>query len=159
MKVDGQAFSLFFLALNHGGKYLVLLFLFQPFEFGFAYTLLTSYLSEFVPVKQISNERCEYHDSYNQCQQIPIGALSFQSKFSPILLIFQSQYLSENVMVRTTPSNFLGTNNQVEHQKLYKKTALLLVGWAFGVQLGSLEKSVLANAEKFVHFIPIFLAT
>ena len=48
---------------------------------------------------------------------------------------------------------------QVEHQKLNQTTALLLFGWVFGVQLDSLEKSVSANAEKCVDFIPTFFDT
>ena len=35
----------------------------------------------------------------------------------------------------------------------------LLFTWVFGVQLDRLEKSVLANAEKRLDFIPTFLAT
>ena len=53
----------------------------------------------------------------------------------------------------------VSAEGQVENQKLNQTTALLLYGWVFGVQLDSLEKSVLANAEKLVDFIPTFLAT
>ena len=52
----------------------------------------------------------------------------------------------------------VSAEGRVEHQKLNKTTALLLFGWVFGVQLDSLEKSVLANDEKRVDFIPTFLA-
>ena len=54
---------------------------------------------------------------------------------------------------------------RVEYQKLNETvallstTALLSFGRLFGVQLNSLEKSVSANAEKRVDFIPIVLAT
>ena len=53
----------------------------------------------------------------------------------------------------------MSAEGRVELQKLNQTTALLLFGLFFGVQLGSLEKSVLANAEKFVEFIPTFLAS
>ena len=56
----------------------------------------------------------------------------------------------------------LGTvsaEGRVEHQKLNQTTALLLFCWVFGVQLDSLEKSVLANNEKRVDIIPTFVAT
>ena len=48
----------------------------------------------------------------------------------------------------------VSAEGRVEHQKLNQTTA----GWVFGVKLDSLEKSVLANAEKR-DFIPTFLAT
>ena len=35
----------------------------------------------------------------------------------------------------------MSAEGRVEHQKLNQTTALLLFGWVFGVQLGSLEKS------------------
>ena len=40
-----------------------------------------------------------------------------------------------------------------------RHSAILLFGWVFGVQLDSLEKSVLANAEKRRDLIPTFLPT
>ena len=50
-----------------------------------------------------------------------------------------------------TDDNMLGlklvtvsAEGRVEHQKLNQTTALLLFGWVFGVQLGSLEKKGLA---------------
>ena len=48
---------------------------------------------------------------------------------------------------------------RVENQKLKQTAALPLAGWVFDVQLDSLEKSVLANDEKLVDFIPTFVAT
>ena len=54
---------------------------------------------------------------------------------------------------------------RVEYQKLNETVALLSTaallsfGRLVGVQLNSLEKSVSANAEKRVDFIPIVLAT
>ena len=53
----------------------------------------------------------------------------------------------------------VSAEGRVEHQKLNQTTALLLFGWVFGVQLDSLEKSVLANDEKRVDFIPTFVVT
>ena len=53
----------------------------------------------------------------------------------------------------------VSAEGRVEHQKLNKTTALLLFGWVFGVQLDSLEKSVLANDEKRGDFIPTYVAT
>ena len=50
----------------------------------------------------------------------------------------------------------VSAEGRVEHQKLNQTTALLLFGWVFGVQLDSLEKSVLANDEKRGDFIPTF---
>ena len=47
----------------------------------------------------------------------------------------------------------------IEHQKPNKTTALLLFAWVFGVQLDSQEKSVSANAKKYVDFIPTVVAT
>ena len=49
--------------------------------------------------------------------------------------------------------------NRDEHQKLNQITAELSFGWVFGVQLDSLEKSVLANAEKRVDYNSTILAT
>ena len=49
--------------------------------------------------------------------------------------------------------------NRVEDQKLNQTTEELSFRWVFGVQLDSLEKSVIANAEKPVDFIPTFLTT
>ena len=49
--------------------------------------------------------------------------------------------------------------DQVESQKLNQTAALLLFGWVFGFQLDSLEKSVSANAEYHVDFIPKFFTT
>ena len=46
----------------------------------------------------------------------------------------------------------VSAEGQVENQKLNQTTALLLYGWVFGVQLDSLEKSVLANAQKRADF-------
>ena len=54
---------------------------------------------------------------------------------------------------------------RVEYQKLNETvallstTALLSFGRLFGVQLNSLEKSVSANAEKRLDFIPIVFTT
>ena len=42
------------------------------------------------------------------------------------------------------------------NKKLNQTIALLLFGWVFGIQLNTLEKSVLANAEKSLDFIPTF---
>ena len=53
----------------------------------------------------------------------------------------------------------VSAEGRVEHQKLNQTTALLLFGWVFGVQLDSLEKSLLANDDKRVDFIPTFVAT
>ena len=53
----------------------------------------------------------------------------------------------------------VSAEGRVEHQKLKQMTALLLFDWVFSVQLDSLEKSVLANDEKRVDFIPTFVAT
>ena len=39
-------------------------------------------------------------------------------------------------------------DGRVEHQKLNQTTTLLLFGWVFGVQLGSLEKKWLAKNFK-----------
>ena len=50
----------------------------------------------------------------------------------------------------------MSAEGRVEHQKLNQTTALLLFGWVCGVPLDSLEKSVLANAEKRVDIIPAF---
>ena len=52
----------------------------------------------------------------------------------------------------------MSAEGRVEHQKLNQTTALLF-GWVCGVQLDSLEKSILANDEKRVDFIPTFVAT
>ena len=53
----------------------------------------------------------------------------------------------------------MSAKGRVEQQKLNQTTALLLFGWVFGVQLDSLEKSVLAKDEKRADFIPTFVAT
>ena len=53
----------------------------------------------------------------------------------------------------------VSVEGRVEHQKLNQTTALLLFGWVFGVQLDSVEKSILANDEKRVDFTPTFEAT
>ena len=50
----------------------------------------------------------------------------------------------------------MSAEGRVEHQKLNQTAALLLFGWVFGIQLNTLEKSVLANAEKSLDFIPTF---
>ena len=47
----------------------------------------------------------------------------------------------------------VSAEGRVEHQKLNQ------IGWVFGVQLDSLEKSVSANAEKRLDFTPKILAT
>ena len=53
----------------------------------------------------------------------------------------------------------MADEGQVKNQKVDQTTALQFFGWAFGVQLDSLEKNVLANAENGVEFIPTLLAT
>ena len=53
----------------------------------------------------------------------------------------------------------MSAQGRVEHQSLNQTTALLLFGSVLGVQLDSLEKSVLANTEKREDLIPKFLPT
>ena len=50
----------------------------------------------------------------------------------------------------------VSAESQVQDKKLNQATAF---GWVFGVQLDSIEKSVLDNAEKDVDFNPTFLVT
>ena len=51
----------------------------------------------------------------------------------------------------------VSAKGRAEHQKLNQTAALLSFGLVFGVQLDSLEKSVSANDEKRVDFIPTFV--
>ena len=53
----------------------------------------------------------------------------------------------------------VSAEDRVENQKFNQMAARLSFGWVYGVQLDFLEKSVFANDEKRVDFIPNFLAT
>ena len=53
----------------------------------------------------------------------------------------------------------VSAEGRVEHQKLNQAAAMLWFGWAFGVQLDLVEKTISANAEKSADLIPSFLDT
>ena len=88
------------------------------------------------------------------------------SNFFRIIIFIKGlskNYVATNVGMKSTRFSALAqtlfSSESSRTLKFNQTTAELSFGWVFGVQLDSQEKSVSANAEKRVDFIPTFVAT